>query len=906
MAEIQTKFYSQFAACVEAKRLKNFINDKNLLAVYASSNAKIYPYQIAAARFALRSDYLKGCILCDEASLGKTYEALLVAGQMWYEGKENIIVILPSNLIKQWIKNLKENFTIPFVFWNNTKTLPEEEGIIITTYECALKHANTIKEKDWHLAIFDEADVLSNYEKDTTIILKDAVREAYKLVLTPTPITKDLRDIYGLIHFIDESVLPDIDWFYKRYFRKPENYPELAKWVSQFCFRTLKAQTTDYVNFSRRIPITIDYPLIKEEKELYKLIETYVTSDDKVAYPNIDNYNLNLMFYKSLSSSTQAFVNLLDNPIRRTYGFEKATLQQIQDLAKSIKINSKTIQLLKVLKSVFNHLKTSKVQQKAIVFVDNSITLNVLYNIFQENNYNVLKYENFESIKQFREDSEVQILITKDDAAKGLDIEFCPVVVNYDLLYNSIQMEQRICRCHRQGQTSDVLVINMLSKENFTDVRMLELINKRTLQFNGIFGMSDDIVGNFDTKIKDVLKDFRHKDEVEKSFIENLVTHREQNEQLVENSEEILFTSFTKSISDKFSIAPDYIEEKVDKINNELWELVKYYFIEIKPDWYEIDDEHKTLKLIEGYKRPFLFTYNDNGRTRNYTGYQTYKMSKEALDNKNIISFTSLFARGILKDIDRGCSPEAKFYVNEQIEPCEIGFYSVAITSKDVMTHKHILIGQTKSGETLSEDKCRELLNLPVIECEERDSIERIKYGNLLEDFKIGNLDNKISKDKILQEYFKNKEGSIAFEIEKIKLIAGRKKIQLETSLNDIKTEIKELKKQIEQGDLNGLEELKITKQIKILQNDLMKREENLFFAQAEIDVDTENEIAELTNEYHFEVKYVPLFKLQFYSNYPTEPEQVEEIEEVVEERIPFMIKPKTEPKTYQKPEWLK
>lgn len=73
-------------------------------------------------------------------------------------------------------------------------------------------------------------------------------------------------DIYGLIHFIDESILPDADWFYKRYFRKPENYPELTSWVSQFCFRTLKSQTTEYVNFSRRLPITVDYPLLQEEK----------------------------------------------------------------------------------------------------------------------------------------------------------------------------------------------------------------------------------------------------------------------------------------------------------------------------------------------------------------------------------------------------------------------------------------------------------------------------------------------------------------------------------------------------------------------------------------------------------------------------------------------------------------
>lgn len=865
MAEVARRIKSKFLACIEANRLKAFIDDKSLLPVYASSTAKILPYQIAAARFALRSDYLKGCILCDEASLGKTYEAMLVAGQMWYEGKENILIILPSNLISQWLNKLQTDFTIPFVFWNNTKNIPQEDGIVITTYDCAVRRADKIKERDWDLAIFDEADVLSNYTKEFTVVLKDAVREAYKLLLTPTPITKDIRDIYGLIHFIDESVLPDADWFYKRYFRKPENYPELTAWVSQFCFRSLKAQTTEYVNFSRRIPITVDYPLVKEEKELYKLISTYIASDNKAAYPEMDGYNLNLLFFKTLSSSTQALVKMLNAPIQRSYGIEKAVLLEMQKLADSIKVNSKTTRLLKILKTVFNHLKSMKVNQKAIIFVENSTTLDVLYQIFRQNDYETIKYKDNESLELFRNEKDIQILITTDIAAKGLDIEYCPVVVNYDLLYNAIEMEQRICRCHRQGQRSDVLVINMLSKENFADVRILELINKRTLQFNGIFGMSDEIVGNFDMKIKEVLNDFRHRDEVAVAFKENLTEHRQSNEKLVENYEDALFTTFTKSIADKVTVTPKYIEEKVDEINNDLWELVKYYFENIKPDWYEIDNENKTLTLIEGYKRPYLFTFNDNGRKRNYEGYKRYGLGKDFRPQTGKISFTSVFAKGILREIDTNIAPEAKIYVDSDIGPCEIGLYYATITSKDVSSNRYILIGQTQSGENLTEEQCRELLNLPIIECEERYHIDKIKYGKLLADFDgVGNLDDKISKEQIIQKYIEDKEGSFAYEVEKIKLLAGRKKTQLETALNDIRTEIKDLKKQIA---ASKLEELKITKQIKILEKDLLQREEKSFYAKAQVDDETEQEIADLTDKYNFTVLMSPHFKVQIYSH---------------------------------------
>lgn len=872
MSELRKNITSQFLACIEAKRLESFVDDKSLIPVYASSAAKIYPYQIAAARFALRSDFLKGCILCDEASLGKTYEALLVAGQKWYEGKENILVILPDNLLAQWFRKLKTDFTLPYVFWNNSKSIPDEDGLVITTYENAVKRADKIKERDWDLVIFDEADALINYEKESVITLKNAVREAFKLLLTPTPITKDIRDIYGLIHFIDESVLPDINWFYKRYFRKPDNYPELAGWVSQFCFRTLKAQTTDYVNFSRRIPITVDYPLIKEEKELYKLISMYISTENKVAYPEIDNYNLNLLFFKTISSSIQAFVNLLNAPIQRAYGIEKALLLQMQELAKSIPVNSKALQLVKILKTTFKHRKAMKVNQKAVIFVGNNTTLDVLTRILYKENFNVLKYKDNDTLEKFRYDDEVQILVATDLAAKGLDLEFCPVEVNYDVPYNSIIMEQRICRCHRQGQNSDVLVVNLLSKDNFTDVRCLELINKRTLQFNSTFGMSEDIVGNFDTKIKEVLHEFRHRDEVAKSFKENLSTHRQENEQLVENSEDILFTTFTKSISDKVAVTPEYIEEKVDEINKDLWEIVKFYFTEIKPDWYEIDDENKTLKLIEGYRRPYLFSYNDNGRRRNYEGYKTYGIAKDFKPERGRITLTSLFAKGILGDIDTNNMPEAKLYVDSEIEPCEIGFYYATIRSKDVSSTKYILTGHTKSGEELSDKRCRELLKLPVSDSEERTALDKIKYGKLLEDFAgAGNLDDRISKEDIIKEYIENKEGSFAFEIEKLKLLAGRKKTQLETDLNDIKTEIKELKNTTAP---NKLEELKIIKRIKVLEKELLQREEKLFYDKAQIDVETEKEIAELTNKYNFRVLISPNFKVQIFNTQKTKQEE--------------------------------
>ena len=134
--------------------------------------------------------------------------------------------------------------------------------------------------------------------------------------------------------------------------------------------------------------------------------------------------------------------------------------------------------------------------------------------------------------------------------------------------------------------------------------------------------------------------------------------------------------------------------------------------------------------------------------------------------------------------------------------------------------------------------------------------------GSLLEPFEF-NLNDKISKDEILQEYFKNKEGSITYEVEKLRMLAGRKKSALELNLTDLKTEIETMKKQLNSKNSDRLEELKLTKQLKLKQKELLKKEEGLFFDKAQVDVETDEAIQELTNDYNFNVIIGAKFKLQ-------------------------------------------
>ena len=102
-------------------------------------------------------------------------------------------------------------------------------------------------------------------------------------------------------------------------------------------------------------------------------------------------------------------------------------------------------------------------------------------------------------IRRFKEAGEV--LISTDNGARGFNLEESAFVIQYDLLYNTLKMEQRIDRCHRLGQQNDVLAVAFIDKENFADVRKLELASKRTLVSDGVFGISHAVIGGFSSDL---------------------------------------------------------------------------------------------------------------------------------------------------------------------------------------------------------------------------------------------------------------------------------------------------------------------------------------------------------------------------------------------------------------------
>jgi superfamily II DNA/RNA helicase len=236
---------------------------------------------------------------------------------------------------------------------------------------------------------------------------------------------------------------------------------------------------------------------------------------------------------------------------------ELEQLRAFERLASSIKYNSKGEDLLTALKLGFAKTEELGGKRKAVIFTESHRTQDYLLNLLSANGYDgdivFLNGSNNDEIskriytswkerhkndgmisgskqadmksavvEEFR--NRASILIGTEAAAEGINLQFCSLIVNYDLPWNPQRIEQRIGRCHRYGQKNDVVVINFVNLKNAADVRVYELLDEKFNLFNGLFGSSDEVLGSiesgmdFEKRIADIYQRCKNVDEIQTEF----------------------------------------------------------------------------------------------------------------------------------------------------------------------------------------------------------------------------------------------------------------------------------------------------------------------------------------------------------------------------------------------------
>ena len=255
-----TDYHSKYFAHELTKRCSSASLEK-LAGAVAGAQVDLNPHQVDTALFAFSSPLSKGALLADEVGLGKTIEAGLVLSQKWAERKRRILIIVPSNLRKQWHQELSEKFFLPCrileakpynaaVKQGNFRPFECDE-IVICSYQFARNKAADVANTPWDLVVMDEAHRLRNVYKPSNVIantLKLALANKNKLLLTATPLQNSLLELFGLVSFIDEHTFGDLKSFREQYTNLDQQqiFDTLKTRLKPICHRTLRRQVTAY------------------------------------------------------------------------------------------------------------------------------------------------------------------------------------------------------------------------------------------------------------------------------------------------------------------------------------------------------------------------------------------------------------------------------------------------------------------------------------------------------------------------------------------------------------------------------------------------------------------------------------------------------------------------------------
>lgn len=191
--------------------------------------------------------------------------------------------------------------------------------------------------------------------------------------------------------------------------------------------------------------------------------------------------------------------------------------------------------------------------------------------------------------------AEATIMIATEAAAEGINLQFCSLLINYDMPWNPQRIEQRIGRCHRYGQKYNVVVVNFLNKANAADVRVYELLDTKFKLFSGVFGASDEVLGSieagidFEKRIARIYQECPTAEQIELAFNELQKEFEPEIIDAMQQTRQKLLENFDEAVHEKLRINLQESKEYLSRYEHWLWCLTKFY---LKDDGEYAPDEH--------------------------------------------------------------------------------------------------------------------------------------------------------------------------------------------------------------------------------------------------------------------------------------------------------------------------
>ncbi len=347
---------------------------------------------------------------------------------------------------------------------------------------------------------------------------------------------------------------------------------------------------------------------------------------------------------------------------------ERDELLSMKSLAESIRKNAKGDALLVALQNAFTHARKMGWNEKAVVFTESRRTQAYLLSILSQCGYEgqitlfsgkndgpIAKraYAIWEKERQIYEKEgalsreavirealihefrhHTKILIATEAGAEGINLQFCNIVINYDLPWNPQRVEQRIGRCHRYGQKNDVIVLNFLNRLNVADRRVFELLDRKFRLFSGVFGASDEILGvigsgvDFEERILDIYQTCRTEKEINEAFDRLQAEFTEQiNQRMIETRAKLL-EHFDDEVRMRFKVINKRMKEDLGALDMMLARLIASS-LDVKE--FEITDGVCRLLIDQVPKKLTTYTKEQLHEGYYYIGRYSEGLSAERL-----------------------------------------------------------------------------------------------------------------------------------------------------------------------------------------------------------------------------------------------------------------------------------
>ena len=449
------------------------------------------PYQREGALRLLR-DLNATALLADEVGLGKTITTGMVIKEGVVRGfLKRVVILCPPSLVDQWKQEMTEKFNLDFTIvedvsdWNNDLVIASIDRVKIFNKKIAKFRHEAAHDVSWDLVIVDEAHKLK--ERNTVRWrFVDRLRKKRFLLLTATPFQNDLLELYNLLHILKRGHLGTIKEFRKNFLfrgnkRHPLNPLELKKKLEEVMVRRVRSETG--IDYKKRIPKIVTVEMSEQEKVIYEntvrlLRSNYFRKDGSEINGALIVFAILPKVTSSSKSAIESLTKIVESDVYHegTKDFAQGILDDYAKLEKDSKIEK--------LVSLVEEIRARSSDEKILIYTRHPTTLRYIVEKLIPQDLKIIEFmggldreEKSRRIDSFKR-GEADILISTDTGAEGLNFQFCRNLINYDLPWNPMSVEQRIGRLDRIGQERDMYIYSFATKGTMEEHVVDLIINK--------------------------------------------------------------------------------------------------------------------------------------------------------------------------------------------------------------------------------------------------------------------------------------------------------------------------------------------------------------------------------------------------------------------------------------------